>query len=65
MKSAKIGSRNIDADGKKHPTSTTGIATPKTSRVAKTSAYVKEAEGIIKGDPKKAGEGVMEQQTKR
>jgi hypothetical protein len=48
--------RNIDVNGNKRPTTTQGIATPK----AKGS--VKEAEGIIKGDPKKAGEGSIQQQ---
>jgi hypothetical protein len=48
--------RNIDVNGKTRPASTQGIATPK----AKGS--MKEAEGIIKGDPKKAGEGLIQQQ---
>jgi hypothetical protein len=51
--------RNIDVDGKTRPTSTQGIASPKAE------GHVKEAEGIIKGDPKKAGEGVIQHQRKQ
>jgi hypothetical protein len=51
-------SRNIDVSGKTRPTSTKGIATPKTK------ARVEEAEGIIKGDAKKAGEAVIRQSRK-
>ena len=47
--------RNIDVNGKTRPTSTKGIATPKAK------AHIEEAEGIIKGDAKKAGEAVMKQ----
>ena len=50
--------RNIDVDGKTRPTSTKGIATPKAK------AHVEEADGIIKGDPKKAGEAVIRQNRK-
>jgi hypothetical protein len=50
-------SRNIDVNGKTRPGSTQGIATPKA-----TAGHLKEAEGIIKGDEKKAGQGVLEQQ---
>jgi hypothetical protein len=50
--------RNIDVDGKTRPTSTQGIATPKAK------AQVEEAEGITKGDAKKAGEAVMRQSKK-
>jgi hypothetical protein len=49
--------RNIDVNGKTRPASTQGIATPKA-----TKGSVKETEGIIKGDPKKAGEGLIQQQ---
>jgi hypothetical protein len=50
--------RNIDVNGKTRPTSTKGIATPKAK------AHLDEAEGIIKGDAKKAGEAVMRQSRK-
>jgi hypothetical protein len=50
--------RNIDVNGKTRPASTKGIATP----TAK--AHVEEAEGIIRGDAKKAGEAVMRQSRK-
>jgi hypothetical protein len=52
--------RNIDVDGKTRPTSTQGIATPKVSR-----GNIKETEGIVKGDAKKAGEGVIQGNKKR
>jgi hypothetical protein len=47
--------RNIDVYGKTRPTSTKGIATPKTK------AHLEETEGIIKGDAKKAGVAVIKQ----
>ncbi len=50
--------RNIDVDGKTRPTSTQGIASPKAE------GHLKEAEGIIKGDAKKAGEGVIQHRRK-
>jgi hypothetical protein len=50
--------KNIDVNGKTRPTSTTGIANPKAK------AQVEEAEGIIKGDAKKAGEAVFKQSRK-
>ena len=49
---------NVDVSGKTRPTSTKGIATPKTK------ARLEEPEGIIKGDGKKAGEAVMKQNQK-
>jgi hypothetical protein len=49
---------NVDVNGKTRPTSTKGIATPKTK------ARLEETEGIIKGDGKKAGEAVMKQNRK-
>jgi hypothetical protein len=48
---------NIDVNGKTRPASTQGIAAPKAMK-----GSVKEAEGMIKGDPKKAGEGLIQQQ---
>jgi hypothetical protein len=55
MKSTqRLGTRNIDRDGVTHPPSTKGIASPRSSK------EVKEAEGVIKGNPKKAAEGFME-----
>lgn len=45
----KMGTRNMDTSGKTRPTSTQGIASPKVK------GALKEAEGIIKGEPKKAG----------
>ena len=50
--------RNIDVNGNTRPTTTAGIASPK----AKDD--LKEAQGIIKGDSKKAGEGLMQQRRK-
>jgi len=50
--------RNIDVDGKTRPTSTKGIATPKAK------GDIEEAEGIIKGDAKKAGVAVIRQDRK-
>jgi hypothetical protein len=47
--------RNIDVNGKTRPTSTKGIATPKTK------AHLEQTEGIIKGNAKKASEAVMKQ----
>jgi hypothetical protein len=50
MKSAeRIRTRNIDTDGKTHPTSTKGMASPKAIK----GGGMKEAQGIIKGDAKK------------
>ena len=49
---------NIDVNGKTRPTSTKGIATPKTK------AHLEETERIIKGDAKKAGGAVMKQNRK-
>lgn len=52
----KMGTRNMDTSGKTRPTSTQGIASPKVK------GALKEAEGIIKGEPKKAGEGLIQEQ---
>jgi hypothetical protein len=53
MKSAEqIGTRNIDTDGKTHPTSTKGITSPKASK----GGDMKVVQGIIKGNAKRAGE---------
>lgn len=46
--------RNIDINGKTRPTTTAGIASPKAK------GNLKEAEAIIKGDSKKAAEGVQQ-----
>ena len=51
--------RNINLNGKTRPTSTKGIATPKTK------AHFEETEGIIKGDARKAGEAVIKQSRNR
>jgi hypothetical protein len=50
--------RNIDVNGKTRPTPIEGIASPKVK------SYVREAEGIIKGDAKKPREGMMQQRRK-
>jgi hypothetical protein len=61
MKSAEqIVTRNMDTDGKTHPTSTKGIASPRASK----GGEMKEAQGIIKGNAKKAGERVVERNRK-
>ena len=52
-------SRNIDVNGKTRPTSNPGDSHHSAKAI---KGSVKEAEGVIKGDPKKAGEGFMEQQ---
>ena len=51
----KRGSRNMGTDGKTRPTSTQGVASPRANK-----GETKEAAGIIKGNPKEAGEGVIE-----
>jgi hypothetical protein len=56
MKAAqKSEPRNMGTDGKTRPTSTQGIASPRA-----TEGQVKEVQGIIQGDAKKAGEGVIQ-----
>ena len=50
IKSSPLPPRNIDANGKTRPTTTKGIATPKTK------VNVEEAEDIIKGDAKNGDE---------
>jgi hypothetical protein len=42
----KMGKRSMDTDGKTRPPSTQGVASPRTSEVGKTKAYIKKAEGI-------------------
>jgi len=49
----------MDTDGKTRPASTQGIASPRTNEGER-----KEAEGILKGNPKKAAEGVIERNRK-
>jgi hypothetical protein len=51
--------RNMDTDGKTRPASTQGIASPRTNEGER-----EEAEGILKGNPKKAAEGVIERNRK-
>jgi hypothetical protein len=45
----------MGTDGKTRPTSTQGVASPRANK-----GETKEAPGIIKGNPKGAGEGVIE-----
>jgi hypothetical protein len=42
----KMGKRNMDTDGKTRPTSTQGVASPRTSKEGKTKGYIKKAQGI-------------------
>jgi hypothetical protein len=55
----KMGTRNMDSSGKTRPTSTQGIASPKVK------GTLKEAQGIIQGNAKKAGEGLIQEQKDR
>jgi hypothetical protein len=51
--------RNIGTDGKTRPTSTQGVASPRAN-----IGEAIEAEGIVTGNPKKAGEGLIERNRK-
>jgi hypothetical protein len=42
----KMGKRNMGTDGKTRPTSTQGVASPRTSKERKTKSYIKKPQGI-------------------
>jgi hypothetical protein len=44
--SRKDGKTKLDTDGKTRPTSTQGVASPRTSKEGKTKGYIKKAQGI-------------------
>jgi len=56
----KTGTRNMGTDGRTRPTSTQGIATPKSSKEDETKARIQRGTGNHSGGSKKAGEGVIQ-----
>jgi hypothetical protein len=55
----KPGPRNMGTDGKTRPPTTHGVASPRAN-----TGELKEAKGIVRENPKEAGEGVIERNRK-
>ena len=60
--------KQLEKQGKENPRSTSGdgvVVRPWDSKDARQEGCIKEAQGIIQGDEKKAGEGLIQDQKER